>query len=107
MRDLRGVIEREHAEIGVLVSLGKPTDKMRAEAATAGFYKSLWGQHPKLQLLQVDDILQGTRVDCPPLRQVNVTFKKAGAAPASPEAETEAMFDVPVDVDALRARYRR
>jgi site-specific DNA-methyltransferase (adenine-specific) len=95
VRDLRGVIEREQAEIGVLVSLGKPTDKMRAEAATAGFYKSPWGQHPKLQLLQVEEILQGKQVDCPPLSQVNVTFKKADAAPAAPEAKTAPMFDVP------------
>jgi hypothetical protein len=94
VRDLRGVIEREKAEIGVLVSLDKPTDKMRAEAATAGFYKSPWGQHPKIQLLQVEDILKGKGIDCPPLTQVNVTFKKA-AKPASPEVETVPMFDVP------------
>jgi hypothetical protein len=76
VRDLRGVIEREKAQIGVLVSLERPTDKMRAEAASAGFYKSPWGNHPRLQLLQVDQILEGKRVDCPPLGQVNVTFKK-------------------------------
>ncbi len=40
VRDLRGVIEREQAEMGVLLSLETPTAKMRTEAASAGFYQS-------------------------------------------------------------------
>ena len=36
VRDLRCVIEREEAEIGVRVSLEAPTRQMRAEAASAG-----------------------------------------------------------------------
>jgi hypothetical protein len=40
VRDLRGVIEREEAEIGLLISLREPTQPMRAEAAAAGFYRS-------------------------------------------------------------------
>ena len=39
VRDLRGVIEREKAEIGVLLTLEEPTKPMRAEAASAGCYK--------------------------------------------------------------------
>jgi len=50
LRDLRGVIDRENAEIGVLISMAKPTRDMRKEAASAGFYKSAWGKHPRLQL---------------------------------------------------------
>ena len=37
VRDLRGVVEREKAEIGVLISLHDPTQPMRREAADAGF----------------------------------------------------------------------
>jgi len=37
VRDLRGVIEREKAAIGILVSLQPPTGPMEAEAASAGF----------------------------------------------------------------------
>jgi site-specific DNA-methyltransferase (adenine-specific) len=49
VRDLRGVVEREHAEIGVLLTLQKSTQLMRTEAASAGFYTSPWGnkRHPK------------------------------------------------------------
>lgn len=39
VRDLRRVIEREKAEIGVRVSLEEPTAPMRREAADAGVYE--------------------------------------------------------------------
>lgn len=79
VRDLRGVIEREGAEIGVLLSLQDPTQPMRAEAASAGFYESPWGtRHPRLQLLTIPDLLSGMRVDRP-TQQGNVTFKPAPA----------------------------
>ena len=77
VRDLRGVVERENAEIGVLISMHSNTKDMRAEAAAAGFYESLWGKHPRLQLLTIGDLLRGVRVDMPPAKGVNVTFKKA------------------------------
>ena len=48
LRDLRGVIDREDAQIGVLISLQVPTKPMRVEAASAGFYESPWGKHPRL-----------------------------------------------------------
>ncbi len=79
VRDLRGVIEREGAEIGVLLSLREPTPPMRIEAASAGFYESPWGtRHPRLQLLTIADLLSGKSVDRP-TQQGNVTFKPAPA----------------------------
>jgi DNA modification methylase len=78
VRDLRGVMEREKAEIGVLISLHEPTKAMRAEAADAGFYDSPWGmRHRRLQILTVAELLGGKTIDCPPTAQVNVTFKRA------------------------------
>ncbi len=72
VRDLRGVLERERAQIGVLVSLHEPTRAMRAEASRAEFYSSAWGRHPRLQLLTVAELLAGRAVDAPPS---NVTFR--------------------------------
>jgi hypothetical protein len=72
VRDLRGVVEREKAEIGLLISMNEPTRQMRAEAATAGFYRSgsegagTWGRHAKIQLLTVGELLAGARIDMPP-----------------------------------------
>lgn len=77
VRDLRGVLEREHAEIGVLISMEEPTKQMRAEAASAGFYKSAWGDHPRIQLLTVSELLTGKGIDYPAPRYTNITSKRA------------------------------
>jgi DNA modification methylase len=80
VRDLRGVLEREKAEIGALLSLQEPTSAMRREAASGGFYASPWGsKHPRIQLLTVAELLAGRKPDYPPTR-ANVTFKKAPRA---------------------------
>lgn len=78
LRDLRGVVERENAQIGVMISLAEPTKAMRKEAAGAGFYKSPWGSvHPRLQLLTIEELFGGKQIDYPPANQVNITHKKA------------------------------
>ena len=95
VRDLRGVIEREQAEIGLLISMNEPTEPMRREAASAGFYRSgsegvgTWGNHPKLQLLTVAELLDGNRIDMPPLTG-NLTFRRA------PKAERRRMAPEPL-----------
>ena len=93
IRDLRGTIEREEAEIGVLITMEEPTKPMRTEAASSGFYKSPWGsQHPTLQILTIEELLNGKRIDCPPLGQVNVTFKKASKAKDAPAEQKDLDF---------------
>ncbi|MFZ5933018.1 MAG: DNA methyltransferase [Patescibacteria group bacterium] len=69
VRDLRGVVEREKVEIGVLITLQDPTKAMRSEAATAGFYSSPWGKHPRLQILTIAELLQKRMIDYPPSRR--------------------------------------
>ncbi|MCX5772899.1 MAG: restriction endonuclease [Candidatus Hydrogenedentes bacterium] len=82
VRDLRGMVEREKAAIGVLISMEDPTKPMQTEAVTAGFYESkMWNKkYPKIQLLTVADLLAGKQIDMPPVRQVGATFKKAPKA---------------------------
>jgi len=79
VRDLRGVVERENAAIGVLISMDDPTKPMQTEAVTAGFFESItWGKkYPKIQLLTVADLLTGKKIEMPPIKQVGATFKKA------------------------------
>ncbi len=81
VRDLRGVIERENAQIGCLISLEKPTKHMREEAAEAGFYQHPLGKktYPRLQLITVKDLLEGKNLQLPEGR-IDVTFKKAQRA---------------------------
>jgi len=82
VRDLCGVLDREKAAIGVLISMEAPTKPMQTEAVTAGFYEStLWQKkYPKIQLLTIADLLGGKQIDMPPLRVVGATFKKAPKA---------------------------
>jgi DNA modification methylase len=80
LRDLRGVVEREESQIGVLICMEKPTRNMRKEAASAGVYKSPWGSHPRLQIMTIEELLTAHKIDYPPARQVNITFKKAPKA---------------------------
>ena len=80
VRDLKGVLEREKAAIGVLISMQEPTSAMKMEAVTAGFYESaLWvrRKYPKMQLLTVAELLAGKKIEMPPISQVGATFKKA------------------------------
>ncbi len=77
VRDLLGVLEREKAAIGVLLLMHPPTKPMREEAATAGFYTSPWGQHPRLQILAISDLLEGRRINMPRLTGSDKTYKKA------------------------------
>ncbi len=82
VRDLRGVMEREKAQMGVLLCMEDPTKAMRAEAASAGFYESpgWFKKFPRMQILSIADLLAGKGIDCPPSRQGNVTFRRAPAA---------------------------
>jgi len=69
-RDLRGVIEREEAEMGILVTLADPTSPMISEASSAGFVrKSAHGRLPRLQIVTVADLLEGKMPKLPPLPQ--------------------------------------
>jgi DNA modification methylase len=77
VRDLRGVVEREEAQIGVLICMEKPTRDMRRESASASFYKSHWRTHPKLQILTIEELLAGHKIDYPDIAGVNVTFRRA------------------------------
>jgi len=94
LRDLRGVVERENAEIGVLISMQEPTQPMRTEAAGAGFYRSPgWNRnYPKLQILTIAELVAGKGIDMPPLRDVNTTFKKAPKAKTRRKQDNQLPF---------------
>ncbi len=95
VRDLRGTVEREKAQIGVLITMHDTTKEMRKEAATGEFYTSQWGVHPKIQLLTVADLLTGTGINRPPDRQTGRTFKKAPKATAKKPERKRLDFDKP------------
>jgi len=78
VRDLKGVIEREKAAIGALITLREPTKPMLTEAAAAGFYqppepaekfikvrRAPTVRYPRLQILTIADLLGGKKVAYP------------------------------------------
>lgn len=58
VRDLRGTIEREHAPMGVMISMHEPTKEMRLEATRAGFLpvSDVGGPIPRIQLVMVEQL---------------------------------------------------
>ena len=73
IRDLKGVLEREKAALGLYICLEPPTRDMLEEAGNAGFYKSeLWpgahGDHrwPRIQIRTIEDLLAGNSFTLPP-----------------------------------------
>jgi len=89
VRDLRGTVEREAAAIGVLLCMEEPTRPMLREAADAGFYTSPAGtQHPRLQVLTVEQLLNGQRLGLPAWHDVR-TFKRAPKAKGAKRKDAE------------------
>ncbi|MFY9791359.1 MAG: DNA methyltransferase [Candidatus Sulfotelmatobacter sp.] len=88
VRDLRGVIEREKAEIGVLISMEAPTKPMLKEAAEAGFYRSpgLTDRYPRIQILSIEELLAAKKIDYPRFA-ADATFKKAPKARKAAEEQ--------------------
>jgi DNA modification methylase len=95
IRDLRGVIEREEAQIGVLICMEAPTKPMRKEAAEAGFYKppGLEDRFPRIQILTIEELLAGKQVEYP--RLLDVTHKKAPKVRAAAEKKGMLAFEEP------------
>ena len=77
---LKGVVDREKAEIGVFITLQTPTKPMIKEAVSSGFYQSpSWKYYPKIQILTIEDLLYNNKnIERPPKVAMNdITFKKA------------------------------
>lgn len=91
IRDLKGVLEREKAQIGAFITLHEPTRPMREEAASAGFYEPeiYMGKkkYPRLQILTINELLDGKQLDFPRL-QLD-TFKKAERKSKKDAEQTE------------------
>ena len=68
IRDLKGVVEREKAALGLFITLQEPTRPMREEEASGGFYHSdLWQRdYPKIQIRTIGQLLEGQGFDLPP-----------------------------------------
>ena len=65
---LKGDMAREKAEIGLFITLNRPTRPMTQEAASAGIYtpeRFPDHRYPRLQILTIEDLLSGAQADYP------------------------------------------
>ena len=65
IRDFGHVVDREKAAIGFFITLTPPTRDMETEAVKAGFFETDRGRYRKLQILTVEQLLNGTRPEMP------------------------------------------
>jgi hypothetical protein len=95
IRALGHVVTRENAQMGVLITMHDPTQHMRSDAAGGGFYQSpTYSNYSRLQILTIREILDGKRIDMPPLRQTSVTFRRSPKAKAEIVARTRSIWDL-------------
>ena len=79
IRDLKGVLEREQAQLGLFITLQPPTRPMEQEALASGLYVPEHfhdSQFPRLQTLTIEQLLAGHQVEYPRIG-VQATFRQA------------------------------
>jgi len=75
VRDLAHVVDREKAKIGVFITLAESTGPMRTEAVKAGYYETLYGKYPRIQILTIEELFSGKQPNIPLVD--SASFKKA------------------------------
>jgi hypothetical protein len=75
IRDLAHVVEREKARIGVFITLAEPTKPMQIEAIKEGFFETVFGKFPKIQILTIGELFAGKMPQIPNVD--DSSFKKA------------------------------
>ncbi len=88
VRDLKGVLDREKAPIGVFLTLEPPTRPMEKEAASAGFYTLGDRQYPRLQIITIEQALRGAKPVIP-LIDTGAAFRRAPREGRDDQAKLE------------------
>jgi DNA modification methylase len=76
VKDLIVTVDQEGAKMGVFMTLEPPTKGMVTQAAAAGFYKTNYGQFPKVQIVTVEQLFGPSNPVHLPWQDTSV-FKKA------------------------------
>ncbi|MBA3688732.1 MAG: restriction endonuclease [Chloroflexi bacterium] len=93
IRDLRGTMEAQGAEIGLFITLEEPSKPMLLEASTAGVYTSAISgkDYPRIQILSIRDLLEEHAKPMLPLLLMP-TYQQAERIPAKQAAEQKELF---------------
>ncbi len=104
IRDLKGVVEREKAIIGLFVTLTEPTKDMLKEASSAGFHEVGTKQYPKIQILTIKGLLEG--IERPEYFDQHIVKGSGGFKKAKKEASSLKLSKLPfrsVDGESIAA----
>ena len=93
IRDLKGVVEREKAAMGLFITLEEPTRAMLTEAASGGlFHSQIWDKnYPKIQIRTIAQMLQGDGFDLPPVPSAYQSAQRI----RPPEGEQGVLMETP------------
>jgi hypothetical protein len=88
IRDLKGVLDREKAPIGVFLTLAPATRPMETEAASAGFYELGERRYPRLQIITIEQALAGKKPAIP-LIDTGAAFKRAATEKSAGQSKLD------------------
>ena len=80
VRELAEVVEREQAQMGILVTLSEPTKAMKSDTAALGFAERCVHRLPRIQIATVADLLDQRFPKLPPLPKPLVVTPRTRAA---------------------------
>lgn len=91
VQSLAGAMHQEGAEMGLLITMGKPTRGMKEAASLGGTYEHPFtgNRYPVLQIITIPELFDGKR---PNLPSVILPYFKA---PRRPELENVSLFEEP------------
>ncbi|MCP5433064.1 MAG: restriction endonuclease [Alphaproteobacteria bacterium] len=95
VRDLRGTMEREEAEMALLLTLAMPTRDMERDAAAAGFVNTAHGKMPRLQIKTVGELLDGKSPQLPPAYRDDAQSQPSRRTKREETPQMEFTFTIP------------
>ena len=95
VRDLRGTLERESAELGLLVSLVEPTGPMATEAAAAGIVQTAHGRFPRVQVMTIEELF-AARPNLPAPYEIHPQERLLRRKAKRPKDEPQLSFTLPI-----------
>ena len=88
VKDLIVTVDLEDAKMGVFLTLEPPTRGMVTQAAAAGYYKTEYGQFPKIQIVTVEQLFGPSNPLHLPWQDTSV-FKRAKREKTEKQSELD------------------
>jgi Restriction endonuclease len=92
VKDLMVTVDQEKAKMGIFLTLTPPTKGMVSQAAAAGFYKTDYGQFPKIQIVTIDQLFRPSNPIHMPRQDTSVFKKRRKKIPKSRASWTSSPF---------------